>query len=43
MKLNDIEGEADQIFTEGMYELFASEVNMKNLIGQKTVFEGLEN
>lgn len=43
VKLNDIEGEADQIFTEGMYELFASEVNMKNLIGQKTVFEGLEN
>ena len=43
VKLNDIEGEADQIFTEGMYELFASEVNMKNLIGQKAVFEGLES
>lgn len=43
VKLNDIESEADQIFVEGMYELFGSAVNGKILLGQKAVYEGLEN
>ena len=43
VKLNDIESEADQIFVEGMYELFGAAVSEKFLLGQKAVYEGLES
>ncbi|MBQ7775310.1 MAG: DUF47 family protein [Lachnospiraceae bacterium] len=43
IKVNDIEIEADQIYTEAIYELFGSDVNEKTLVGAKAVYEGLEN
>lgn len=43
IKVNDIEIEADQIYTEAIYELFGSDANGKILLGTKAVYEGLEN
>lgn len=43
IKVNDIEIEADQIYTEAIYELFGSDVNDKVLVGRKAVYEGLES
>ena len=43
IKVNDIEIEADQIYTELIYSLFGSQVDGKALFGAKAVYEGLEN
>lgn len=43
VKVNDIEIEADKIYTDAIYELFYSDVNSKTLIGAKAVYEGLEH
>ncbi len=43
VKVNDIEIEADQIYTDAIYELFGSNANEKTLLGAKAVYEGLEN
>ena len=43
IKVNDIEIEADRIYTDAIYELFGSDVNEKTLLGTKAVYEGLEN
>ncbi len=43
IKVNDIEIEADRIYTEAIYELFGSDVNEKTLLGTKAVYEGLES
>lgn len=43
IKVNDIEIEADQVYTEAIYELFGSDANGKILLGTKAVYEGLEN
>lgn len=41
--VNDIEGEADTIFTEALRELFGSTADAKTLIGSRVIFESLEN
>lgn len=43
IKVNDIETEADTVFTEAIYELFGSSVDEKTLLGTKAVFESLES
>lgn len=43
IKVNDIEIEADRIYTDAIYELFGSDVNGKTLVGAKAVYEGLEH
>lgn len=43
IKVNDIEIEADQIYTEAIYELFGSDAGEKTLVGRKAVYEGLED
>ena len=43
IKVNDIEIEADQIYTEAIYELFGSDAGEKMLVGRKAVYEGLED
>ena len=43
VKVNDIEIEADRIYVDAIYELFGSDADDKTLIGQKKVYEGLEN
>lgn len=43
VKVNDIEIEADKLYTDAIYELFSSDVNSKTLIGAKAVYEGLEH
>lgn len=43
IKVNDIEIEADQIYTDAIYELFGSDANEKTLLGSKAVYEGLES
>ena len=43
IKVNDIEIEADQVYTDAIYELFGSDVSEKALVGRKAVYEGLES
>lgn len=43
IKVNDIEIEADKIYTDAIYELFGSDVDHKTLVGAKAVYEGLES
>lgn len=43
VKVNDIEMEADQIYTDAVYRLFESEEEVKTLLGAKAVYESLEN
>ncbi len=43
IKVNDIEIEADVIYTEVIYALFASDVDNRKLLGAKAIYEGLEN
>lgn len=42
VKVNDIEIEADTVYTEAVYRLFGKETNEKSLLGAKAVYEGLE-
>lgn len=43
IKVNDIETEADIVYAEAIYELFASSADGKTLLGTKAVFESLES
>lgn len=43
VKVNDIEGEADEIYTDAIYKLFASTTDVKTLLGSKAIYESLEN
>lgn len=43
IKVNDIEIEADKIYTDAIYELFGSGADGKTLVGSKAVYEGLES
>lgn len=43
IKVNDIEIEADAIYTDAIYHLFDSAADMKTLLGAKAIYEGLEN
>lgn len=43
VKVNDIEGEADEIYIDAIYKLFSSETEAKTVLGYKAVYESLEN
>ena len=43
IKVNDIEAEADAIYTNAIYRLFGTVADGKTLLGAKAVYEGLEN
>lgn len=43
VKVNDIESEADEIYTEAIYKLFGSVNDTKALLAGKAIYEGLEN
>lgn len=43
VKVNDIEIEADIIYTDAIYKLFGSTTDVKTLLGAKAIYEGLEN
>ncbi len=43
IKVNDIETEADRIYTDAIYALFGSNADGKALFGAKAVYEGLEH
>lgn len=43
VRVNDIEGEADEIYTEAIYSLFGTSKEIKALMGGKAIYEGLEN
>ncbi len=43
IKVNDIEIEADVIYTDVIHALFGSDVGPKELFGAKAIYEGLEN
>ncbi len=43
IKVNDIEIEADVIYTDVIHALFGSDVGPKLLLGAKAIYEGLEN
>ncbi len=43
VKVNDIEIEADNVYTEAIRELFSSQTDGKTLLGAKAVYESLEN
>ncbi len=43
VRVNDIEIEADKIYTDAIYDLFGSDVNVKTLVGAKAVYEDLEH
>lgn len=43
IKVNDIEIEADVIYTEVIYALFASDIDNRKILGAKAIYEGLEN
>ncbi len=43
VKVNDIEAEADGVYTEAVYELFASPTTDRQLLGAKAIFESLES
>lgn len=41
--VNDIEFEADEIYQNAIHALFATETDIKTLLGSKEAYEGLEN
>lgn len=43
IRVNDIEIEADSIYTDVIHALFASDIEPKQLMGAKAIYEGLEN
>lgn len=43
VQVNDIEAEADEIYAEAVHELFESTCDMKVLLGNKAIYESLEN
>lgn len=43
MKVNDIEIEADHVYTDALFCLFGSAADGKTLLGTKAIYEGLEN
>ena len=43
IRVNDIEAEADAVYTEAVYELFGSSADSKVLFGTKAVYESLES
>lgn len=43
VKVNDIEGEADEVYVDAAYRLFATPADCRVLMGSKAVYESLEN
>lgn len=43
VKVNDIETDADNLYTDAIYKLFGSDADSKTLLGAKAVYEGLES
>ena len=43
VKVNDIEIEADNVYTDAIYGLFRSSSNVKALLGAKAIYESLEH
>lgn len=43
VKVNDIETEADSIYSDSIFRLFGNTTDVKTLIGAKAVYESLEN
>lgn len=43
VKVNDIEAEADSVYSDAIFRLFGFTTDVKTLIGAKAVYEGLEN
>lgn len=43
IKVNDIETEADTLYTDAIYQLFGSAADVKKLLGAKAIYEGLED
>lgn len=43
IKVNDIETEADEIYTEALHQLFGSDVDAKTLMGARAVYDSLES
>lgn len=43
VKVNDIETEADEVYVEAVYKLFASGADGRALLGTKAVYDSLEN
>ena len=43
VEVNSIEGEADEIYTEAIHNLFSKNTDAKTLIANKEIYEGLEN
>lgn len=43
IRVNDIEGEADEIYIEAVHKLFGSVTDGRVLMGSKAVYESLEN
>ncbi len=43
VSVNDIEGEADEVYNDAIYKLFGSSADVKTLIGSREIYEGLEN
>ncbi len=43
IKVNDIENEADVIYTEVLFDLFGADVEPRRLLAAKAIYEGLEN
>lgn len=43
VKVNTIEGEADTVFVNAIHTLFSTETSSKILIGNKAIYESLEN
>lgn len=41
--MNDIEGEADEVYVDASYRLFAVPADCRVLMGSKAVYESLEN
>lgn len=42
IKVNDIEIEADNVYSDAIYQLFASSTDGKTLLGAKAIYESLE-
>lgn len=43
IRVNDIETEADEIYTEALHQLFGSETEGRTLLGAKAVYDSLES
>ena len=43
VEVNSIESEADDVYTEAVHALFGSDADMREIIGDKAIYDSLEN